>query len=140
MRLKNKITRQESRRPRPNTIGPRVPVENLAEVRGAKDRRWNTREDVEVHGEPNKEYFIKLFVLAILVGDGYGACGEVREGGEGVRMTDPAPLRPSGSPLGGRGGLNRESQCGICSPSRHRRTVGGRTWLEGTTMLEGATV
>lgn len=28
--LKNKMTRHESRRPRPNAVGPRVPAERLA--------------------------------------------------------------------------------------------------------------
>lgn len=78
MRLKNKITRQESRRPRPKTIGPSVPVENLGKGQvGPRVMKWHTRENVEVHGEPDKEYFIKLGVSAIFIRYGDGAYGEM---------------------------------------------------------------
>jgi len=32
------------------------------------DRTWYRREDVEVHGEPDEEYFIELDVCAFFIG------------------------------------------------------------------------
>lgn len=102
MRLKNKITRHESRRPRPNTTGPSDPVENLGQgQRAYEDEMWYGREDVEVDGEPHKEYLIKLGVSAIIVWYRDGAYGsDMRAGREEGNEGVPRASTPQRKPLG----------------------------------------
>jgi len=72
MRLKNRITRHESRSPSPKTAGPRVPAENLSNVSHVTSRvayageTVDEREDVEIHGEPDEEYLVVLGIRSAL--------------------------------------------------------------------------
>ena len=72
MRLKNRITRHESRSPSPKTAGPRVPAENLSNVSRVTSQAAyageavDEREDVEIHREPNEEYLAVLGIRSAL--------------------------------------------------------------------------
>lgn len=118
MRLKNKITRQESRRPRPKTTGPSVPVENLGKgwIGWYEGRTCYAREDVEVHGEPDEEHFIKLGVFAIFIRHRDGPYGR------GVRGMDwdesefdaPRASTPQRKPFAG----EREGSLASCEEAK----------------------
>ena len=69
MRLKNRITRHESRNPSSKTAGPSVPAENLSDVSPVKSPTQGTvdeREDVEVHRKPDEEYLAVLGIRSAL--------------------------------------------------------------------------
>jgi hypothetical protein len=83
IRLKKKMTRHASRRPRPKT-GASVPAENLEDdeaLRSVDDRLstiMDVREDIEVPGEPEEEYRVQSRVLALLDRYGGDACSVVQ--------------------------------------------------------------
>jgi len=76
MRLKNRITRHESRSPSPKTAGPSVPAENLSNtclVKSPTQEAVDEREDVEIHREPNEEYLAVLGIRSALRWNGEDA-------------------------------------------------------------------
>lgn len=82
-------------------MGPSVPVENLETgERGMAGRAWYIRENVEVHGEPYEEYFIKLGVSAIFIRNGNGAYGcDVRDEERARELDVPRASTPQRKPL-----------------------------------------
>lgn len=79
-KLKKRITRHESRSPKPKITGPRVPAENLCNISvgydAAKQHEINAREDIEVHSQPDEEDFAELSVGPLMLSDGRNTyCG-----------------------------------------------------------------
>jgi hypothetical protein len=81
-KLKNRMTRHESRRLSPKTAGPSVPEENLRESRknyGARlisgpvnvdlAKQVRARQDVRIGREPYEEYFNEMRVCPVFDGD-----------------------------------------------------------------------
>jgi hypothetical protein len=77
IRLKNRMTRHESRRPSPKVTGPSVPDANLRKGQSLGRRRsTNTikvkehaRQDVHIRRHPYEEYFNEMCLCPILDGD-----------------------------------------------------------------------
>ena len=86
IRLKNRMTRHESRRPSPKATGPNVPEAKLQKSHGvspglpAQSReRSHARQDVRSRRHPYKEYLDKMCFCPVLDGDGadtYQVSGE----------------------------------------------------------------
>jgi hypothetical protein len=83
IKLKNRMTRHESRRPSPKDTGPSVPVENLVRtepspvvgspmlrVRGLANARHNVR----ICGKPYKKYLDKMRFGSVFDSDGMDTC------------------------------------------------------------------
>ena len=75
MRLKNSITKHESRSPSPKAAGPSVPAENLSKschqsVKLPTQETIDKREDVKIHREPDEKYLAVLCIRSTFWGYG----------------------------------------------------------------------
>jgi hypothetical protein len=75
IRLKNRMTRHESRRPSPKVTGPSVPDANLRKSQSigwptnAIEGKEHARQDVRIRRHPYEEYFNEMGFCPILDGD-----------------------------------------------------------------------
>lgn len=75
IRLKNRMTRHESRRSSPKVTGPSVPDANLRKSQSLRAgertqaRERNARQDVHIGRHPYEEYFNEMRLCPILDGD-----------------------------------------------------------------------
>ena len=77
IRLRNRMTRHESRRLSPNIAGPNVPEANLGKyqivgfgIQAQLKRKAHVRQDIHIRRQPYEEYLDKMRFCFVLDGDG----------------------------------------------------------------------